>query len=553
MGRPLPRFNTIRSLSRVSQQEVFVSPPSYAEPPLRCQPPRKALPGGIGQRGQKASFSGFSFPWKGLGLLLLACALLASPRPATAQITLFKMGGQPLVLTGSMRTRDYLWSFFNPGPLASGSYQNQYNYGANVLRMGLGYQTHGLRIFGEIMNPSLIALPNNALAPAPGGALGLGANYYSANDERYGTSIFLKQAFAEYHANSAGGFDLKGGRFEFGDGVDIVPADPQLRWIILNEIQQRLIGNFGFTDVMRSLDGGMVRYGQSSWNATALAAIPTQGVFGLHGMDEVNHVSVVYAALNGGPNAEWGKSVGRVFFIHYNDGRGLIPVDDQPAALAAANRLPISIETLGVDWAHVVAAGPGGVDIMGWGAYQFGSWGNQSQSAYAYVAQIGYRLNNTPWKPWVRAEYTVGSADHDPTGRVHGTFFQILPTPRLYALDPFYNMMNIRDAAAELLLDPSKSLEWRTTVHGLWLDSSHDRWYSGGGASNNTVFGYAAHPSFGHQYLATVSDTGITWKANPHLAFSIYLGHAFGGSVVKANYAGNHEENLAFAESNIAF
>ncbi|MGH9353201.1 MAG: hypothetical protein ACRD2G_13745, partial [Terriglobia bacterium] len=210
---------------------------------------------------------------------LLALIVMSSSSRTEAQISLFKIDGQPLVLSGAMRTRDYLWSFFNPGPVRGALYENQYNYGANVLRLALGYQTRGVKIFTEMMNPLLLGLPDHALAPHPQGALGLGGNYDQANRKRYGSSILLKQAFAEFHGGSQEGFGVKGDRFEFSEGIDLVPRDPQLRWIAANEIQQRLIGNFGWSDVMRSLDGGMVRYGDSSWNLTALAAVPTQGVF----------------------------------------------------------------------------------------------------------------------------------------------------------------------------------------------------------------------------------------------------------------------------------
>lgn len=470
----------------------------------------------------------------GVGLLTV---LLAGN--SWGQVTLFPIDGQPLVLTGSMRTRAYAWDFFNPGPRKGVAYQNRYSYGANVLRLGLGYKTHGVSVFGELMNPTLIGIPDAALAPAPQGALGLGANYYQANRERYGSSIFLKQAYALVQGE---GLRVQGGRFEFSEGADLPPKDAQLRWIVTNEIQQRLIGNFGFSDGMRSIDGVTGSYAQSSWNVTAMAGVPTQGVFALDGMKEVKDVNVEYGAWNMGSNAAWGDSLGRVFFIHYHDGRGLPP-------LAGA----IGIETLGADWVHALPAGPGAFDITGWGAYQWGAWGTKAQRAYAYVGALGYRLTHAAWQPWLRAEYTVGSGDRNPGSATHGTFFPMLPTPRIYALDPFYNMMNLRDAAADVILDPTPRLEWRTTVRGLWLDSSRDQWYAGGGAFNNSLFGFSGRPSGGNRYLASVADSGASWKVDRHLTLAAYLGHAFGGPVVRASFPAGHQENFALLESGVSF
>jgi hypothetical protein len=44
-------------------------------------------------------------------------------------------------------------------------------------------------------------------------------------------------------------------------GKNLVPKDAQLKWLVLNEISRRLIRNFGWSDVMRSFDGALIRYG----------------------------------------------------------------------------------------------------------------------------------------------------------------------------------------------------------------------------------------------------------------------------------------------------
>ncbi len=98
--------------------------------------------------------------------------------------------------------------------------------------------------------------------------------------------------------------------------------------------------------------------------------------------------------------------------------------------------------TLGADVVHKIKAGLGSIDLLIWGVYQIGSWGKLNQSSYAYTAQAGYRFDQIPWEPWLRALYTFGSGDSDAHDSTHGTFFQILPTPRIYALTPIYNMMN---------------------------------------------------------------------------------------------------------------
>jgi hypothetical protein len=48
----------------------------------------------------------------------------------------------------------------------------------------------------------------------------------------------------------------------------------------------------------------------------------------------------------------------------------------------------------------------------------------------------------------------LGSGDGNPNDNTHGTFFQVLPTPRPYARFPFFNMMNNEDTFGMLILRP---------------------------------------------------------------------------------------------------
>ncbi len=112
-------------------------------------------------------------------LLLFTLILLTlSAAISWADVTLFDLADSPVTLTASMRTREYVWSYFNPGKVANGNNNYQYNFQSNVIRFGAGYELDSVRFFVEAMNPSELELPPNALASAPAGALGTGANYY---------------------------------------------------------------------------------------------------------------------------------------------------------------------------------------------------------------------------------------------------------------------------------------------------------------------------------------------------------------------------------------
>ncbi len=99
------------------------------------------------------------------------------------------------------------------------------------------------------------------------------------------------------------------------------------------------------------------------------------------------------------------------------------------------------------------------------------------------------------------------SGDHDPNDSAHGTFFQLLPTPRLYARFPFFNLMNSTDGFGELILRPSKRLLTRIDVHSLHLADPNDLWYQGGGAFQPTTFGYVGQPGGGRRGLVSPPRT----------------------------------------------
>ena len=71
-------------------------------------------------------------------------------------------------------------------------------------------------------------------------------------------------------------------------------------------------------------------------------------------------------------------------------------------------------------------------------------------------------------QPWIRAGYFRGSGDDNPTDTRNGTFFQVLPTPRIYARMPFYNLMNLEDVFGSLSLGVAR-VSLRAEIHGLRL------------------------------------------------------------------------------------
>jgi len=285
-----------------------------------------------------------------------------------------------------------------------------------------------------------------------------------------------------------------------------------------------------------------------------LAARPTRGVFQVDGWGEVN-VNTFYGALTheSGGNANSGEW--RLFGIGYDDERsGVLKVDNRPQAVRAADREHIDIATVGGDYLRSADTTLGTLDFLFWGAAQLGSWGTLAQRATAFAAEAGWQpLAIKRLKPWIRGGYEYGSGDGNPNDKIHGTFFQLLPTPRIYARFPFFNMMNNRDAFGEVVLRPAKALIIRSDVHALSLASSDDLWYSGGGVYQPWTFGYTGRPSNGHSQLADLYDISADCRLAAHLSATLYYGHALGKLVTQAIYPKGNSADFGYAEINWQF
>lgn len=440
------------------------------------------------------------------------------------------------------RARIDTWQWF-----AAPHYSSTYPYLQHLLRIAVSQRVNRWDWELELAQPAVFGLPSNAVAPAPAqGQLGLGGTYYASSDNNSNpAAAFLKQGFLRYHLSD--NRTLQVGRFEFFGGQETRPSNPTLLWLQNNRIQQRLIGNFGFTNAQRSFDGVDARLNFGPWNLTGFAARSDQGVFNMNGNPELN-VDVQSVALT--RSAARGHILARAFAIAYHDGRtGIVKTDNRPLPVRKADHGNIRLGTYGGDLIAALPAGPGSFDFLFWGAWQNGSWGKLGDSGGGAALEGGYRLTSVRTTPWLRAGWWRGSGDNNPSDTTNHTFFQLLPTPRVYARLPFFNLMNNVDEFVQVIDRPSKKLELRSDLHGLQLTSAQDLWYQGGGAYDNSVFGFAGRPSGGHTSLASLADISSDWQATPHFNLNLYYGHGWGKSVVRAIYPTGSNIQFGYVEA----
>jgi hypothetical protein len=480
---------------------------------------------------------------------LRAIALIAIP--AIAQIANaqnqdpIKIGD--VTVTGTLRAREYAWDWFQP---TNSAYQNEYAYSGDFLRLNFAEKRGALDLDAEIAVPFLLSLPTNATAPAPQGALGLGSNYYTANGaNQYSAMAFPRQLYGRYHFGNKEAQSIQLGRFEFNDASELTPKNATLATLKRDRISQRLIGVFGFTDVGRSFDGVRYSVTRGQTDFTFVGATPTRGVFQTDGWGW-NRVGFGYAAFT----KDWGHgnhaADTRFFAIDYDDFRHIVKTDNRPTAIKARDTENIHLQTWGLHSLHAITTHAGTIDALGWAAFQTGRWGTETQRAYALDLEAGFQpaiLKRL--KPWIRGGYTIGSGDSNPNDSTHGTFFQLLPTPRPYARMPFFNMMNTEDAFGALILRPHTKVSVSSEFHALRLSNPNDLWYSGGGAFQPWTFGYTGRATSGRRSLGNLYDTSVEYRATRYATFTAYFGYTQGLAVMQQIYPAGKDGRLGYLEA----
>ncbi|PQV63299.1 Alginate export [Abditibacterium utsteinense] len=456
-----------------------------------------------------------------------------SPKP------LAKVAG--FALSAQLRTRVENWNWFEtPG------FKDNDTFSGTQLR--LNALKSGKRAdFGlDLQEVFLSGVGTGTVAPAPQGALGFPGNYRAANGNQDG-ALSVKQGFVRWKEFAGRGSSVRLGRFEFNDGAETVSKDPTLNWLKQQRVSQRLIGTFGFSQVGRSFDGAQLVLNPAGGNFTAVAARPTEGVFQLNANDNIDSVRFAYGAYT----KPFSAGEARLFGLIYKDARQApqsVKSDNRPAAIRALDSEEIRIYTLGANFLKTLDTRAGKTDFLAWGALQGGDWGALNHKANAFALEAGYQPKTSRLHHWFRAGYFRSSGDSNPNDGTHGTFFSVLPTPRVYARFPFFNQMNSQDLFAQWMVRPSAKLALRAEAHKLNLTSGSDLWYSGGGAFQDNSFGVSGRPANGHRDLATLLDISADYALSAQTSVGLYLGQANGGQVISQSYPQGNNGHLAFVE-----
>ncbi len=427
---------------------------------------------------------------------------------------------------------------------------DQYDFVSSKMRLGFGFTSKLVDAYGEFNWTQFFGLPRNA-------SYGTGALYYGQNNgARDVGKVGIDQAWLRARLPGYENLSVTIGRFKYNSGLEYKtkPKNKRLQWLRKLRISQRLIGGFEWSRVGRAFDGFQVSWDDKAFNITVAGMQPTPGGFYLDYMDDdyngynTHDVDILTAVFTLKDTVIQGFDA-QFFYYYYNDNRGLPNQDPE-------------IHNFGGHLLYVTPkVGPGSFDFLFWGDIQTGVWGPNEQSAYAYAIEAGYKFEDIAWQPWVRGGFFQGSGDDDPNDNDRDTFFMMMPTLRIYAMTPWYNLMNTTYCFGQLMIKPLKNVLIRTDFTKLWLTEEEDAWYQGSGVTRADIFGFkpiTGHIGKGDDDLGTMWDFSVfikdLYKYNGvSFGLDLYYSHVWGGDVVEDTFSADDDLDFFYAEFRITF
>ena len=396
-------------------------------------------------------------------------------------------------------------------------------------RLGLHYGEHrAFSLFGEIQYALVTGLGENANAASALYRADTASGTGNTNE-----ALKVSQLWAEMAPLA--GYRLRLGRQPINMGGLATYPEPDWSYLKQGRLGERLVGITGGTYGVRSYDGVSGQFGLKGYDLHLFAAQPTTGVFAIRtGLEQQKNVLVAAAELTMRRGTGPENTEATAFLLGYSDTRNPAAVDGLFGDL--------QVYTLGGSLLGIYPLQSGRLDALLWGAYQFGIYTGDSangahemdHSAWALIAEFGYRFVSLPMKPWVRSGINAASGDDDPGDDVHHTFFNVLPSNFFYyGMANQVAFQNLVNWFAQIRLNPAPRLDVQVYLHRFWLGTASDGRYFGPGAFNRRALGFGNSHSNGSRDVGTEVDVVVTYRIGSH--WSLFLGYAYlrGGDVFK--------------------
>lgn len=178
-----------------------------------------------------------------------------------------------------------------------------------------------------------------------------------------------------------------------------------------------------------------------------------------------------------------------------------------------------------------------GLDYTVETAYQFGDFGDQDISAYAFVALAGYTFD-VPWSPRMGFEFDLGSGDDDPADDERNTFDNLYPTNHMhYGYMDRASLQNLRNYRFTMKANPDEKVTLQLDLHAIYLDKTTDSLYHAGRKAIRTSESEDVDDHVGENL-----DFTVKYKFNKYIKILVGYSHFFPGKFLEATGAADDGE-----------
>ncbi len=274
----------------------------------------------------------------------------------------------------------------------------------------------------------------------------------------------------------------------------------------------RVIGNFVWSNVGRTFDGGRAMWDTDSIHAEVFAAkVDEDGWLGADGSD--NSDENIYAAQLAFKKLVPGALL-ELMYIQKND-------QDDTANSAVASGYAAAGDGSGVvihDFGVRIDGKVPNLDAIDYTIEshgQVGDYADDSQQAWAFAGKTGYTFKELAWKPRIGFEYAFASGDDDTTDSKHETFDNLYPTNHwqgIYGFADLLSWQNMHDFRGQFKVQPTSKLTAQVDYHWFMLDEEADGWY----LANGTLA--AARPGAGFN----TSDEDLAQEVDLTVGYALY-------------------------------
>lgn len=278
---------------------------------------------------------------------------------------------------------------------------------------------------------------------------------------------------------------------------------------------QRLIAAAPWANTRVTFDGVKLFWASKTWDVDAFWVRPValaQHVRNDHNFDRADpsqQLTGVYATWHGVKD-----HTVDAYFLRFEDSDPVVRGEDGTRGGFDANTLGGRWKGRRGDWLWEFE-----------GAYQFGRFARDQQSAGFYVVGVGYQFESVRTTPTLWMYYDWASGDADPTDRRRGTFNQILPQTHIFlGWSDILGRQNLRDLNFLLTASPHANVTLIAELHLFWLQRGRDALYNNGGVPVRFDPTGAAGTRVGQEINLTTLV-----RLNRHASLLVSYGHFFPG------------------------